>query len=181
MTCQYDDGFAAFINGYPVASANAPATPVHNSTATAQHPDAEAAVFESFPFALPVGVLRKGRNVLAIHGLNYSANSTNSSDFYLLPELDAVSSLGPPVFAWFREPTPGAVNSTPSVAGFVADTTFSVKRGWKTQPFTLEMATARARTTWRQRIPTATTRRTGKTTCGGSRSASSDGSPALEA
>ena len=39
----------------------------------------------------------------------------------------------PPVFAWFLQPTPRAANSTPSVAGLVADTSFSVKRGWKTQ------------------------------------------------
>ncbi len=49
--------------------------------------------------------------------------------------------VAPPVFAWFTQPTPRAANGTPSVAGLVADTQFSVKRGWKTAPFAVAITT----------------------------------------
>ena len=49
LDMKYDDGFVAYINGQRVAAANAPGTLTHTSNATAEHPDADAAVFESFP------------------------------------------------------------------------------------------------------------------------------------
>lgn len=49
--------------------------------------------------------------------------------------LDAVGVIG-----YFSKPTPGAANSS-AVLGFVKDTKFSIKRGFFTEPFELEIAT----------------------------------------
>ena len=143
LRLKFEDGFSAFINGHPVAARNAPAVSAltWNSTATAAHPNAEAASFAGFTFTLPAGVLREGGNILAIHGLNLSASGTDSSDFFLLPELDTSVS-GPVTRLFFPQPTPGAVNATAGVEGFVGDTVFSVDRGWKTAPFDVAVTCA---------------------------------------
>jgi hypothetical protein len=46
LRMKYDDGFVAYVNGQQVAARNAPASPAWNSTASAEHPDAQAACFE---------------------------------------------------------------------------------------------------------------------------------------
>ena len=83
---RYDDGFAAFINGQPVISANAPDPLEWNSTATASHPDTDAAEFQEFQLA--AGSLREGANVLAIQAMNTSASG---SDFLCEVKLDAAT------------------------------------------------------------------------------------------
>ncbi len=80
-----DDGFVAYLNGVKVAEQNAPAAPTWNSAALGDNPDAVASVFASFDISAFVGQLVVGQNVLAIHGLN--ANAT-SSDMLIVPELD---------------------------------------------------------------------------------------------
>ncbi len=124
---QYDDGFAAWLNGVPLASANAPALLQWNSSATANH-EANLSRFDSFtvpPAAM--AALVAGTNVLAIQGLNASVNS---SDLLILPELRGVKvdDTEPASMAFLTTPSPGEVNSS-GVDGYVADTTFSVKRG----------------------------------------------------
>jgi len=89
---KYDDGFVAYLNGTLVAEANAPTPPGWDSRATLSHSDRDAVVFESFDVAGGVELLRAGENVLAIHGLNTVATS---SDFLLVPELVALSDAGP--------------------------------------------------------------------------------------
>ena len=74
LQMKYDDGFVAYLNGIKIADRNAPASPVWNSAATAEHPDDQAKVFESFDLPIPDGVLQSGSNVLAIQGLNLSAD-----------------------------------------------------------------------------------------------------------
>ncbi|MCA9263441.1 MAG: CotH kinase family protein, partial [Planctomycetales bacterium] len=96
LNMKYDDGFQAYLNGIPVASANAPATVAWDSLATAGHSDAAAVIFESFAIDLEAfrsagGELVVGQNLLAIQGLN---DSTTSSDLLVLPQISAGQVVG---------------------------------------------------------------------------------------
>ena len=91
LRIQYDDGFAAFLNGVPVAFANSPSTLAWNSAATAGHDDSEALEFVTFDMTTHLGALRAGRNVLAIHGMN---DSLGSSDMLITPRVEGVRTLG---------------------------------------------------------------------------------------
>ncbi|HKX61044.1 MAG TPA: chitobiase/beta-hexosaminidase C-terminal domain-containing protein, partial [Verrucomicrobiae bacterium] len=137
LRMKYDDGFVAYLNGQVVASRNAPASPAWNSTATAPHPNADAITFEEFSWLPPMGQLVTGQNVLAIHGLNVSAND---SDFLILPDLAGYST-SESSGVYLKPPTPGAVNGT-GYGGFVADTKFSVDRGFYDAPISVALTTA---------------------------------------
>ncbi|MBN1817581.1 MAG: chitobiase/beta-hexosaminidase C-terminal domain-containing protein, partial [Sedimentisphaerales bacterium] len=126
LRMKYDDGFIAYLNGREFASSNTPdGTVGYNATAQEIH---YGVAFEEY--SVPLSLLRKGKNILAIHGLNYEADDEN---FLLVPELISyrtdVSGTG-----FFTEPTPGKLNGT-SVAGFVSDTTFDIDRGFYDSPF----------------------------------------------
>src|SRR5256714_1646976 len=82
LRMKYDDGFVAYINGVKVAERNAPASPVWNSVATVEHPDAQALVFEDITIPVNSGLLVSGINTLAIQGLNLAAND---ADFIIMP------------------------------------------------------------------------------------------------
>ena len=138
LRMKYDDGFVAFINGQLVASNNAPASLQWNSAATAAHPNGGAA-YEDFNFAVPAGLLVSGANVLAIQGLNVSASD---ADFLILPELQGVS-VNEYAGRYFKPATPGAPNDAGCV-GLVADTKFSVNRGFFDAPFSLSITCATA-------------------------------------
>jgi hypothetical protein len=84
LRMRFDDGFAAFLNGQPVAAANAPATLAWDSFASAANPDAAAMQYREFDLSAFISALRPGANILAIHGLNLSFGS---SDFLIDPEL----------------------------------------------------------------------------------------------
>jgi hypothetical protein len=131
LRMRYDDGFAVYLNGtlLPTTGRNAPATLTWNSAAAADHPDAEAVLYEDIPITQHLGLLTTGMNVLAIHGMN--AGST-SSDFLIGPQL--VLTRGTFSEGFMPVPTPGAPNSS-GVLGFVKDTKFSVDRGFHTAPF----------------------------------------------
>lgn len=139
LRMRYDDGFVAYLNGQVVASRNAPGSPQWNSTATTNAADAQSLVFEDIVFANAPGLLQAGANVLAIHGLNVSATDT---DFYILPELEGIAT-GAPVERYFAVPSPGSNNLT-GYLGLVADTKFSVDRGFYDTPFTVAITSATA-------------------------------------
>ncbi|HAD36747.1 MAG TPA: hypothetical protein DCF72_07380 [Gammaproteobacteria bacterium] len=80
----YDDGFVAYLNGVKVAHANAPDTLAWNSKATTGHTDSEAVEYQAFSLSKHIRRLKKGKNILAIHGLNIS---NTSSDFLIQPRL----------------------------------------------------------------------------------------------
>ncbi|MBE0534281.1 MAG: lamin tail domain-containing protein, partial [Phycisphaerae bacterium] len=80
LRMRYDDGFAAYINGRLVHQQYITGTPGSGAT-VASHEDYGQ---ESFDISQHVGALKPGNNILAIHGMNASANS---SDFIILPEL----------------------------------------------------------------------------------------------
>ena len=84
LRVDYDDGFVAYLNGKRVASAHAPPGKLTaSSRATASH---EANGYSSFQ--VPEGLLRNGRNVLAVAGLNVNGRST---DMTLQAELGTVA------------------------------------------------------------------------------------------
>jgi hypothetical protein len=111
LKMKWDDGFVAYLNGnpLPIAEENAPSTDELNyqSSATASHSDSQAVVYDNYDIS--PSLLSLGENVLCIHGLNVS---TGSSDFLIVPELEALSSSGTSTPAYFAVPSPNAPNNT---------------------------------------------------------------------
>ncbi|MDB4141994.1 CotH kinase family protein [Akkermansiaceae bacterium] len=109
---RYDDGFAIYINGSPIlASANPPDDGVWDFEADAggTHNDTLAIALESFSVDLNQVTLLAGENILAVHGLNRGANS---SDFLFDCELDAqLSPGGGTVKVYMNPPTPDSANA----------------------------------------------------------------------
>ncbi|UCG56704.1 MAG: lamin tail domain-containing protein [Phycisphaerales bacterium] len=83
LRVRYDDGFVAYINGVEVERAMLSGTPRWNSYASGGH---EAGGLQPFDISNRTHLLRQGRNILAIHGLNVSRTS---SDFIISTELAA--------------------------------------------------------------------------------------------
>ncbi|MCK4565625.1 MAG: CotH kinase family protein, partial [Verrucomicrobia bacterium] len=134
LRMKYDDGFAAFLNGTPVAAANAPATPLWNSFATTGHSDDAAQIFVDYDITAFRASLSTSTNILSIHGLNASLTS---SDLLLLPQLTMRSTTNAATTIGFLEtPTPGTANASTSFDGVVEDTSFVVGRGIFTNAFT---------------------------------------------
>ncbi len=84
LKMRYDDGFVAYINGSEVYRVNAPTTPQWNSGASSDHEASSS--WDSYNISDHIGDLHAGDNILAIHGLNISAGS---SDFLVSVELEA--------------------------------------------------------------------------------------------
>jgi hypothetical protein len=84
LKVRYDDGFIAYLNGTEVARRNFTDTPRWNSVGSADNPDAAAVVQETINVSASLGLLRSGTNLLAIHGLN---GTIDSSDFLISVEL----------------------------------------------------------------------------------------------
>ena len=75
MKC--DDGFVAYVNGHEVARMNAPENTRWDSRATSSGDDGANSSFSSFNISPHKDKLHQGRNLLAIHGLNISPESTD--------------------------------------------------------------------------------------------------------
>lgn len=102
MELKYDDGFVAYLNGVRVASSNAPGQLTSSSAASSNNSDTRALEFEQFDLSSFIPLLNEGANMLAIHGLNDGAGS---SDFLILPRLVVTDSL-PPVWPDLQLGTP---------------------------------------------------------------------------
>ncbi len=135
----YNDGFVAYLNGQPVASRNALGSPQWNSTATAARSSVETLVAEEFLIPNSPGLLVSGVNVLAIHGLNIHAND---ADFLVSPQLEGLVE-GATVLRYFTPPTPGTNNGS-GYPGLVADTKFSLDRGFYSTPFSVAITSVTA-------------------------------------
>jgi len=125
----HDDGFAAWLNGTPIGSRLAPdlASLSWNSLAIGDNANPLAnPVTLDLTAALPS--LVAGDNVLAIHGLN---RSLDSSDLLLLPTLTAQvpSTTEAPQPGYFPTPTPGARNGNASTLILPERVTFSPTDG----------------------------------------------------
>lgn len=162
FSIQYDDGFVAYLDGQEIARRNAPgdsSTPLpFNAVALADRPQASARVAESIDVTPWAASLAAGPHVLAIQGLN---DATNSPDFLIRPELTAEVALIPAVATgYLQTPTPGARNNTDGYPGIVADTKFSVDRGFYDAPISVMITSATAgaeiRYTIDGSLPTAT-------------------------
>ncbi len=84
LNMKFDDGFVAYLNGVEVARAFAPAVVAWNSASQGGNGDVNAVVYQPFDITQHLSLLQPGTNVLAIHGLNGTATS---SDMLVLPEL----------------------------------------------------------------------------------------------
>ena len=82
LQMKYDDGFVAYLNGTEVMRANINGAARFDSSAMSNHPDSHALKFEDF--TLPGAALVAGINMLAVHAVNQSANS---SDMLVIPQL----------------------------------------------------------------------------------------------
>ena len=121
LSIAYDDGFAAWIDGAPVASAND-----GGALATAEH---DGAIAERF--VLDPRVFAAGSGVLALAGLNVAVDD---DDLLLRPTLVAETITdGDPAF--FDAPTPGAPNGA-GFDGFVDAPLLSPPRGFYDAAFT---------------------------------------------
>ena len=118
LSLQYDDGFAAYLNGTFLFSRNADDGLAWNASASASHDDSDA--LQVTPFKLDgsassegdfLDLLVDGKNTLAIHGLN----RPSSSDFLLVPTLTSNSLPGSA--GYLLTPTPGGANAEPIILG----------------------------------------------------------------
>ena len=158
LALRFDDGFIAYLNGKRVARANfaedfAYTQPTWESYAGLQvgtsstagnvQRSTEAADVVLFDLTPYLSELVEGTNVLAFHGVN-SRSTANSNehklDFLIQPELSAVRATGSQS-GYMTSPTPGANNGV-ATQGVVADTQFSVDRGFFDAPFQLAITTA---------------------------------------
>lgn len=133
LNMKYDDGFAAYINGRQVASANAPASPEWDSTAVAPHADSNAVAWSAFGITDPAGVLAPGQNVLAVHAMNHVPHDP-APDFLVVAEL-AVSRR---VQSYLAEATPGTTNGEGIL---LSEVVFTPERGFYTNVFDVIIAT----------------------------------------
>ncbi len=140
LRMRYNDGYVAYLNGMKIAERNAPASPLYNSTATALRSDTDSLVAEPVNVTAFLPQILNGTNVVAIHGLNTSA--ANGS-FLALPEFVAgtLNAGAQAVFFDATKATPGSINGAYSLLGKVADTQFSVKRGFFTASFPVSITT----------------------------------------
>lgn len=141
LEMKYDDGFAAFLNGEWVASANSevPANLTWDSDASRSHSDRLAVEYEEFDISEKISSLRAGRNVLAIHGQN---TSTTSNDFLISPRIRAVEvgEIRPEVRQYFDAPSPGAPNNQ-GFAEVSEKPSFSLESGAYTGSPSVELST----------------------------------------
>ncbi|HVR74705.1 MAG TPA: lamin tail domain-containing protein [Planctomycetota bacterium] len=135
LRMKYNDGFVAYLNGVEVARRNAPADVRFDSAALEARERKEAFLFEDIRIGASPGLLLVGANLLAIHGLNHSASSP---EFLVLPELIAIRTTPG---RYLSPPTPGAANVA-GVVDFVADTKFSIDRGFLGGPIDVEVSSA---------------------------------------
>ena len=134
LRMKWEDGFIAYLNGKRIYSESAPDNPTWNSKSSSNRSNENDAItFFDYPVS---GPLNNGLNILAIHGLN---GSTNSSDFLISPELEAKkTNIDEPELGYFLTPSPSELNKK-IIKGLVEDTKFSTNRGFYEEPFELEI------------------------------------------
>ncbi len=131
---RYEDGFVAWLNGAEVARDNAAGAPQWNSAAAGDRVDTLTGQSVVFDVSGRMGLLREGRNVLAIQGLN---DDKSDETFFLAPELTASGRVRIPQY--FATATPGRANISGAV-DVVARPRFSPERGFYTAPFALTLS-----------------------------------------
>jgi len=136
LRMRYDDGFAAWLNGVEIARRNAIDPLDHTSEAAAEHPDEQAVLPEDIDVTAFLEHLKAGENILAIQGLNLEPEDDDFLiDAQLVGDMEIVGAE-----RYFTDPTPGGEN-TEGALGRVADTTFSVDRGFFDAEFDVAITT----------------------------------------
>ncbi|RIK74873.1 MAG: hypothetical protein DCC68_22275 [Planctomycetota bacterium] len=102
LDLQFDDGYAAYLNGVLVATGNAPGSLAFDSAAATNGGLQSVSV----DLTSQTHLLHDGQNILAIHGLNAAADD---GEFFLDVDLSA-RVLGPAALEVIDLPTPGAEN-----------------------------------------------------------------------
>mgnify|MGYP001278504487 FL=1 len=134
LRMRYEDGFVAWLNGVEVARDNFLGVPRWDSVASSNRPDTLMGQAVAFDLSSRTGLLREGRNILAVQGLN---DDRNDEALFLAPELTASGQAR--ISQYFAVATPGQ----PNVAGavdVVAGPQFSPERGFYTAPFVLALS-----------------------------------------
>jgi CotH kinase protein/Lamin Tail Domain/Chitobiase/beta-hexosaminidase C-terminal domain/PA14 domain len=136
LVMRYNDGFVAWLNGNSVAAANAPAGVAWDSLATAVQTNEQTLSRRGFNITSGLPFLTTDPNLLAIQGLN---SSTTDPSFFIAPEIivGSLDAAATPVFYGGGLATPGWINGAPSSLGNVADTKFSIPRGFFTAPISV--------------------------------------------
>ncbi|MHC4519561.1 MAG: lamin tail domain-containing protein, partial [Planctomycetota bacterium] len=134
MGIQYEDGFVAFLNGVEVARDNFSGALRWDAAADGDRADALRAEPVFFDLSAHKGLLRDGRNVLAVAALNDEASNAT---FFVSPELTGSGDVIVPQY--FVAPTPGQANSAGPL-DIVATPQPSYPRGLYDGPFSLELA-----------------------------------------
>ena len=140
---KFDDGYIAYLNGTLLGIENAPFRFAHDTTASAERPNDDAVVFEELDLSSFRDELCPGTNILAIQGVNLSADD---DDFLLVPELlsTALTAIDGST-GFFSSPTPGSRNPAEfSLAPVVESVRHSPAQP---SPSDALLVTARVRTT----------------------------------
>lgn len=135
LKVRYDDGFVAYVNGVEVARRNASDPLTWDSVATANRNFASASTQETIDLSTAIPLLNQGANLLAVQVLN---SATTNADVLFQAELEA-SRVIVTANVFFDDATPGAANTTGFYLAEVADTHFSVDRGFFQTPFSLSI------------------------------------------
>jgi hypothetical protein len=143
LRLRYDDAFVAYLNGVEVARRNTPSVVSHNSLALFNRSKGtvlNAVADVNISAGIPLLRTNGQANVLAIHGLN---ESLTSPEFLIEPELVAYRYLPS---RHFSPPTPLASNDAGYI-NYIADTSFTVNRGFYDTPQTTTITTPTPGTT----------------------------------
>lgn len=105
LAMDYDDGFAAYLNGVEIARNGLNPNPAWNDFSSIDH---EALLYQNLLpeyFTIPQGILLNGNNVLAVEVHNFSAASSDlSSRPFLLAGIDNPAQNYSPTPVWFQPP-----------------------------------------------------------------------------
>lgn len=129
LRLRYEDGFVAYLNGVEVARANVPTSPVASSAAVTNRLQRAAAIETRIDLTSRFGLLRPGKNVLALHGLN---TTSDSREFLLDAQLELLRTTVGEV-GHLIQPTPGGPNDS-KTGGLVDDLAIVPARGFYSSP-----------------------------------------------
>lgn len=158
LDLRFDDGFIAYLNGREIQRVNFAEDFVYtqpqwnsyagiqttSSTSGAANRIGEADDLVTFDLTPYLPELVNGVNVLSFHAVNSnstSSSNTNRLDFLVEPVLTATRATAVAADSYMVAPTPGDDNGLGTL-GFVADTKFSVQRGFYSAAQAVEITTA---------------------------------------
>jgi hypothetical protein len=136
LAMKYDDGFIAYLNGNEIARRNAPAASDWQSTSVSNRLDTAGLTNEVIVLDAVLPAIQAGANLLSLHGLNHAASAER---FLMAPQLSAI--MDAPTLHFYDQPTPGEANMT-GFLGFIADTQFSLNRGFYDAPIQVAVTSA---------------------------------------